>query len=126
MTEKKSILLVDDNEADNVYHSIIIRRCELVAGIVAMESGTAALHYLQQVSKVWPNLILVDINMPGMDGLEFIRQLETLTPPAFCKVALLTSSDAERDRDRASKLPRICAYVIKPLSLPSLVQLLVE
>jgi CheY-like chemotaxis protein len=126
MTDKKTILLVDDNEADNVYHSIVLRRCNLVGDIGAVESGTAGLHYLQHVSKRWPHLILVDINMPGMDGFEFIRQLDTLAPPAFCKVAVLTSSDADRDRDRASQLPRICAYVIKPLTIPSLVQLLVE
>jgi len=126
MTNKKAILLVDDNEADNVYHQIILRRSDVVGDVAVAESATAAMHYLQQVVKQWPNLILVDVNMPGMDGFAFISELQNLNPPAYCKVAMLTSSDADRDRDRASKLKLISAYIIKPLTVPSIVQLLVD
>lgn len=126
MANKKTILLVDDNEADNVYHQIILRRSDAVGDVVVMESATAAMHYLQHVTTQWPNLILIDINMPGVDGFMFVSELQQLSPPTYCKVAILTSSDADRDRDRASKLSLISAYIIKPLTVPSVVQLLVE
>ncbi|MES1146923.1 MAG: response regulator [Solimonas sp.] len=126
MANKKTILLVDDNEADNVYHQIILRRSELVGEVMVTESAVSAMHYLQHVARQWPNLILVDVNMPGMDGFALVSELQYLSPPAYCKVAMLTSSDADRDRDRARKLTLISAYIIKPLTVPSIVQLLVE
>src|SRR5690349_1071162 len=90
MTNKKTILLVDDNEADNVYHQIILRRSELVGDVMVTESAVSAMHYLQHVTKQWPHLILVDVNMPGMDGFAFVSELQYLNPPAYCKIAMLT------------------------------------
>ena len=126
MANKKTILLVDDNEADNVYHQIILSRSEPVGDVVITESALAAMNYLQNVTRQWPQLILVDVNMPGMDGFAFVSELQYLNPPAHCKIAMLTSSDAERDRERASKLPLISAYIIKPLTIPAVMQLLVD
>lgn len=125
MSAKRRVLLVDDNEADNVYHEIILRRCDLVGEVQMLESAAAALQYLQ-ASNTWPDLMLVDVNMPGMDGFTLIRELEKLAPPATCKLALLTSSDAEQDRDHANRLKLISAYIIKPLALPDALRLLVE
>ena len=126
MANKKTIMLVDDNEADNVYHQIILRRSEAVGDVVVTESAKSAINYLQHITKQWPHLILIDINMPGMDGFALVRELQKLTPPEHCKVAMLTSSDADRDRDRASSFKLISAYLIKPLTIPSIVQLLLE
>jgi len=124
MSNKKIVLLVDDNEADNVYHEIILRRCHEVKDVVIMESATAALGYLKQSSAVWPHLMLVDVNMPGMDGFTLVRELEALPLPTSCKIAMLSSSDAEQDRDRALNLKLVSNYIIKPLTLPAVLSML--
>jgi len=125
MLGKKTILLVDDNEADNVYHEIILRRSDRIADVVTRDSAAAALEYLRQPGN-WPNIILVDVNMPGMDGFAFVQQLDQLSPPPTCKIAMLTSSDAEQDRRRAAGLRLISAYLIKPLVLAAITDMLAE
>jgi len=123
MPNKKIVLLVDDNEADNVYHEIILRRSDQIADVITTGSATAALEYLQQC-RSWPDVILVDVNMPGMDGFALVQQLEQLASPNTFKLAMLTSSDAEQDRRRASGLALISAYFIKPLTLAAVEHML--
>jgi len=125
MPNKKMVLLVDDNEADNVYHEIILRRSGRVAAVATKDSAAAALEYLRAQGQSWPHVILVDVNMPGMDGFAFIQQLEALSPPDTCKVAMLTSSDADQDHRRASELKLISAYFIKPLTLTAVAHMLI-
>ena len=125
MLGKKIVMLVDDNEADNVYHEIILRRSDRVAEVITKDSAAAALAHLRQFGN-WPNIILVDVNMPGMDGFRLVQELEQLSPPATCKIAMLTSSDAEQDRRRAAGLNRVSAYLIKPLVLLAVADMLLE
>lgn len=116
MAGVKTILLIDDNEADNVYHGIVLRRHSDVGEVAVMESASDVLHYLQHNQGKWPDLVFVDLNMPGMDGIECIEKMVRLAPPPDIRIFLLTSSDAEQDRNRANQLPVIREYLIKPLT----------
>jgi CheY-like chemotaxis protein len=111
------ILLVDDNEADNVYHEIVLRRAGYTGEVVVCESGEEALDYLRTHTDHPPDLVLLDINMPGMDGFEFARSATPyLTGSATATVVMLTSSASDEDRRKAKSLAVIRGYIIKPLT----------
>lgn len=125
MIISERILLVDDNEADNIYHEIMLRRAGYAGAVVVCESGEAALDYLRSHPDQLPELILLDINMPGMDGFEFAQcATPYLTGGDTATIVMLTSSASETDRRKAQELPIIRGYIIKPLTEGTAVELL--
>lgn len=118
-------MLVDDNEADNVFHEIMITRSGAVDDVVVAESGFEALDYLKKSDSPEVDLIFLDINMPGMNGFEFLEQFATLSQrhPAAV-VVMLTSSPSAEDHERARRYPAIKAYMTKPLSAEATAKLI--
>jgi len=117
MTTPTRFILVDDNEADNVYHEIVIRRTGFTGEIRVMESAAEALDFLRNDPLSAPTCLFLDINMPQMNGFEFVRQAAPLLrhKPGLT-VKLLTSSDAPQDHRRANDLPLIREFITKPLT----------
>mgnify|MGYP001202620141 CR=1 FL=1 len=117
MTIPQRFILVDDNEADNVYHEIMIRRAGFTGEVRVFESGAEALAFLRRDPLAVPTCLFLDINMPQMDGFEFARHAQPLLQDKpTTLVMMLTSSDAPQDRLRASGMPVIQGFVTKPLT----------
>ena len=118
--ELKRVLLVDDSEAVNFLHRKLLRRhipdCEVWVTI----NGQEALDRIAQ-SESCPDVIVLDINMPVMDGFEF---LETVNQQKLCighsKIFIVTSSDRDEDRDKALGYSFVKGYLQKPLDEKSL------
>ena len=115
------ILLIDDNPADNFFHSMIIREANCTKEIEAKESGEEALKYL--TTKVdgkypQPDVIFLDINMPGMSGWDFIEHYEKLEDEQKGKnlVMMLTTSLNPDDSAKADNTPAIQEFISKPLT----------
>jgi len=111
------VLLIDDNESDNEFHKIMLRRAGFTGDIVFYESATHALRdlrgYIGQPSRT---LLLLDINMPGMNGFEFVEQATSLlTASESIVVVMLSSSAADTDIQRAKNFAVIRDYIVKPL-----------
>ena len=117
MYESCRVLLIDDNEADNVYHELVLRRAGFGGELVVHESAELALVSLN--SDLHPRkstLIFLDINMPGMDGFQFVdAAAAVLSEVNPVILVMLTSSTADKDIRRAKELPLIRDYLIKPL-----------
>jgi len=118
-------ILIDDNEADNVYHEIMIRRAGFQGEILVFESGVDALAFFMEDHLSVPTCIFLDINMPMMDGFEMAEQATPLLIDKPSVVMLmLTSSGSPADRERAGTLPIIQGYVTKPLDVATVHKLM--
>jgi len=115
----KSVLLIDDDDVVNTLHSIILRQSGLVEKIQSVLSGSEALAILSACEKDqrWPSIIFVDINMPGMNGWEFIECFNEkfVANKHKCKVCLLSSSLDPCDKEKAEQSELVDFYFSKPL-----------
>lgn len=114
------VMLIDDSESDLLYTKIMLQRCAVSYDVAAHESALAALAELQQCSDP-VDLILLDINMPGMNGFEFLDAYQLLhrDRQAQAVVVMLTSSPDAADRARALAYPCVKGYVTKPIDMES-------
>lgn len=109
----KSILVVDDSKSDQMIVEFEIE--DLDGDIVLYKAfdGQEALEILLSLDEP-PTLILLDINMPRMNGIEFLEEY-TKHHSGSTVVAMLTSSDDQIDRDRALQFQCVEHYFVKPL-----------
>jgi len=115
------VLLIDDNEMDNVYHELMLHKSGVVKKVIAMESAQAALDFLKNPASPKIDLILLDINMPGMNGFQFLEKFAGHHPAAGIEVivVMLTSSPSPADKKLASQYAQIKDYLTKPLTVES-------
>jgi CheY-like chemotaxis protein len=117
------IMLIDNNPDDNYYHRRVIQKQEASVQVLEMNSATDALFYLQSTvaNIVKPDLIFLDINMPGVNGWDFIEQYgaikKTLNNPL---IIMLTTSENPDDRKRAMLSGDIIDCMTKPLTVDML------
>ena len=121
----RNICVIDD---DQIYQ-IIVKKIILKAGIfqraLHYENAYKALEDLKDPQLPLPGLILLDINMPGMDGWEFLENLKDHRPQLYAETSIyiVTSSIAVSDRDKARSIPGISGFISKPLSVEKLREL---
>ncbi len=115
------ILLIDDDEATNFYHTIILEE-ETEVHIQAVSSAKEGLDFLlgkgvhENTPK--PGLIFLDINMPGKNGWDFLAEYNELSKDIHDRavVTILTTSVNPDDRDKAAEFPVVKEFVNKPLT----------
>jgi CheY-like chemotaxis protein len=113
------IMLVDDNEADIELTKSTLEEGKVRMDIVTASDGQHALDQLEATltrGEELPDLILLDLNMPRLDGRGFLSQMRQREELKAIPVVVLTSSDAEQDIVKSYKLGANC-YVNKPVGL---------
>jgi CheY-like chemotaxis protein len=116
--ELKSILLIDDNPDDNFIHERAIRKISTTSTVITKESGVEALIHLKSLKSSHADLILLDINMPKMNGWEFLAEYGKLDKELQCKsiIIMLTTSDNEDDLAKAKIISNVKDFITKPLT----------
>lgn len=131
LNKKKTVLLIDDNEVDLKINSKIIEISKLFEEIILCQSAEAGLTYIHQNlgnEGQLPDFILLDIQMPEMDGFDFLERYKKL-PLQFtdkCLVAILSSTLDFGDIQRAQANPFVIKLLKKPLFPKELKDLLVQ
>jgi CheY-like chemotaxis protein len=119
------VMLVDDNELDNFINKKIIESTHFSKHIYINSSGKSALEFLRNITElseiydeIYPKIIFIDINMPMLDGFQFIDLLETTSNKNIekCKLVVLTSSIHPNDKNRATELSKNIVFLNKPLT----------
>ena len=126
--EPISILLVEDDPADQKLIKMSFRDQRLANDVHAVASGEEGFDFLRRRGEYAggaprPDLILLDLNMPGMGGKEFLRRLKLEEGLKQIPVIILTTSDSERDIIDSYKL-QASGYVHKPVSLDEFKQVM--
>lgn len=115
------ILLVDDNPDDNFFHERVIRNNQYSDCVISKESAKEALSFIKSRSKTEASqidLIFLDINMPGMNGWEFLEEYNKLDKALQngVIVVMLTTSDNPEDKAKAKEWGFTSDFKTKPLT----------
>lgn len=121
-----NILHVEDDDVDAMVMERALKKCDLKFNLFKAKNGIEALDLLRGTNgkeKITPRpkIILLDLNMPKMNGIEFLRELRNDSELKSISVFVMTTSSDERDRTDAHNL-NVAGYMIKPISLEDYTQ----
>lgn len=124
-TKSFDILLIEDDIGDVELTEAVLADSNLKINLNVVNDGEEALAYLRQEGQytkaVLPNLILLDLNLPGISGLEFLSTIRSDNRFKVIPVVILTTSDANADISNSYKLGANC-YITKAMGLKDFVK----
>lgn len=117
-------MLVDDSELDNFINEKMIESAHFARHVYINTSSKSALEFLTNLEEtgvsedIYPQLIFIDLNMPTIDGFQFINYLQEMKSEKIdkCKLVILTSSIHPGDKKRANQLSSKIVFLNKPLN----------
>lgn len=128
MSAKKTnpiAMLVDDNEIDNFINQKMLEGCGFTNQVYVHTTARSALEFLKNIDRneeipaeLAPEIIFLDINMPMLDGFQFIDEFEKMSEKVTknTKIVMLTTSVNPADEERSMTIKRIIKFINKPLT----------
>jgi len=122
------LCVIDDDKIFTFLLKRIIEKAKIAREIIFFENGRDALDYLAKYKEdalKLPQLILLDINMPILDGWQFLQEYGNLKPsvPQPISICMMSSSADVEDYDRAMDSGHVMDYLQKPVLMPSLMEI---
>jgi CheY-like chemotaxis protein len=119
-----NIMLVEDDEVDvmNVKRAFI--KNHISNPLLVASDGIEAMELLQELAnqnKALPRIILLDLNMPRMGGIEFLKELRQDPKLKYISVFIMTTSNEDNDKIEAYHL-NVAGYILKPLSMQRFIE----
>lgn len=125
-----TILMADDDADDRQLTQEAFDESKLANDLRFVENGEEVFEYLNRTGRFtdpktspWPSLLLLDLNMPRMDGREVLQRMKADSRYSTIRVIVLTTSKAEEDIVRSYQLAA-ASYITKPVTFESLVQVI--
>jgi len=115
MNEKQHILLVEDDLVDAMTVKRAFKELEIPNPIIHLSNGEEALKYLMDPKKINPGIILLDLNMPRMNGIEFLEKLKNENSFKSIPVIILTTSTEYQNRKNSFQ-QSAAGYMVKPVN----------
>ena len=120
-----NILVVDDDDVDVMNIRRAFKKANITNPVWVASNGVEALAMLRDGTVPTRNrLVLLDLNMPQMNGIEFLREVRRDPEFALLSVVVLTTSNEDRDKVEAYKL-NVAGYLVKPVTLVNFVDVMV-
>ena len=125
-------MLLDDNELDNFINQKTLEATHFANKIYVNTSSKSALEFLKNLEvsssethSIFPEIIFIDINMPMIDGFQFIENLKNTLPEKYnaIKIVILTTSASPSDKEKALKISKDIIFLNKPLTKEALNQI---
>ena len=118
------VMIIDDNELDNYINTRTIKYSFFSKEIYVNTGSTSSMEFLENLEKmpdsknVFPKVIFIDLNMPVIDGFQFITSFKSMKSKLAkkCKLVILTSSVYEEDKKKAKAISRDIVFLSKPLT----------
>jgi len=131
--KNKSIMLIDDNDIDNFINEKLIKAYYFAENVYVHTSTKSALEFLKNIEvtlqeipeDLIPSHLLLDINMPILDGFHFLDEFEKFTPELKkkIKIIMLTTSLNPMDIEKSKNYKHVVKFLHKPLTESELAQL---
>ncbi len=119
--EEKTILLIEDNPDDIELTLRAFKKNRIVNNVVIARDGEEALEHLFGSNAVKPALVLIDLKLPKIDGLEVLRQIRSNEKTKLYPVVVLTSSTEQNDLKAAYELGTN-SYIKKPVNFEAFIE----
>jgi CheY-like chemotaxis protein len=123
MRNSKPILLVEDDDVDVMTVKRAFNDLKVTNQLVSTGNGEEALEYLKSQSNTKPGVILLDLNMPKMNGIEFLKTVKTDEALKKIPVVVLTTSGAEQDIAESFNLG-VAGYMVKSVDYVKFVDII--
>lgn len=119
---RKSVWVIDDDEIYQMIIKKLIQKSGVFEDRLFFKCANQVFSELEKSDVFLPDVILLDINMPLMDGWQFIEKLRSTISniPEKTKIYIVSSSIAYSDKERAERIPEITGFLSKPLTVQML------
>ena len=128
LDNKINLLVIDDDDINIFIIKKIVEKTGFDINMVAKSNGLQAIDYIKETiaaNKPLPHLVLIDINMPVMNGWEFVEAYQTLNIQEAVDLYILSSSVYENDIEKTKSYPSVKGFISKPLSIERLKELII-
>jgi CheY-like chemotaxis protein len=123
MTPDQHILLVEDDDIDAMTVRRTLKELGALNPLDRATDGESALHWLRDDGAPRPGLILLDLNMPRMNGIEFVSEIKK--DPLLCRIPVVVLTTSAEEGDRVAAFSNsVAGYMVKPVDYPQFVKIM--